>query len=240
MADTPTVVGSAAPAIEPLTDRIKNYEVSRKTVVNEEAAIAFDHSCRENATPAEKLADAVIMRLKDEDRHDFDGAARQTGYGRQDHPHFPGDHFLTNEPLIAKTRLLAAAKAMPKGAHLHIHFNACLLPNVLLDIAKGMDRMFITSDLPLVLAETAMPGSMAGAENFFLCEIQFSILSKANEKDRGDIFSAAYQSRQTMPFREFLARFPRREFGKSAMEWLASKLVFGAAETYDIPQTSRG
>jgi adenosine deaminase CECR1 len=69
---------------------------------------------------------------------------------------------------------------MPKGAYLYIHFNACLLPNVLLDIVNTIDRIFITSDLPLI-----------ERISYDRYEIQFYILSLDKEKP-GNIFDTGY------------------------------------------------
>jgi hypothetical protein len=97
------------------------------------------------------------------------------GYGGQRHPVFFGDHFLSNVEYIERTKLFKIAKAMPKAAHLHIHFNANLDPAFLLNIAYSQPRMFVTSDLPLI-----------SEANVDLCEIQFCIVSEANERDRDE------------------------------------------------------
>jgi adenosine deaminase CECR1 len=47
--------------------------------------------------------------------------------------------FLSNVDLINKTELLKVVKKMPKGAHLHYHFNSCLRPEFLLEQARGRD-----------------------------------------------------------------------------------------------------
>lgn len=46
-----------------------------------------------------------------------------------------GGRYLSNKQVIQKTKLYKLATKAPKGGHLHIHFNSCLKPNVLLDIA---------------------------------------------------------------------------------------------------------
>lgn len=214
-----------------------DYFARRSQFVEEENALAFDNACKQRATPAEKLANAVIQRLRAADDRDvFATAPDIRGHGNQKHPHFAGDHFLSNKRLIEKTQLLRVAKHMPKGAHLHIHFNACLDPSVLLEVARGMDRMFITSDLSLVMNPEPVEDRK---KNYFLCEIQFSILPPEKENP-GDLFSPEYQPRQTMHFQEFLAKFPRNIMKMTAMEWLQHKLVFSESETHDIRQTPRG
>ncbi|EOO01313.1 putative adenosine amp deaminase protein [Phaeoacremonium minimum UCRPA7] len=128
---------------------------------------------------------------------------------------------------------------MPKGAHLHIHFNACLLPNVLIDIAKDMDRMFITSNIPLIQKE-----------NYDKCEVQFAILSPEKENP-GDLFDPSYINRQTMRFKDFIDEFPKyypeqcirkgiNDENSWVKDWLIDKLVFNAEEAHHWLQTVNG
>lgn len=238
---TPAGAAAAADKKQATQTRLREaYDLKRNRVVEEEAAFAFDHSCRVNATAAERLANNVLLRLKKEDEElVYKAAGIHTGYGSQKHHAFAGDHFLTNVPLIQNTKVLRAARRMPKGAHLHIHYNACLAPTVLLNLAKEMDRMFITSDKPLIFLKENKATGKTADENFFLCEIMFSITAPGKE-DPGNLFSPNYKERQTMPFREFLDQFPADIIGKTAMDWLVHKLVFSAEETYDIPQTAAG
>ncbi|KAH7312157.1 hypothetical protein B0I35DRAFT_356233 [Stachybotrys elegans] len=209
------------------------YFALRQKLVDHEKSLDFAHSCRLAASPLERDVDALIQRLKQQDATDvYQQAEPRRGCGGQLHPRFAGDHFLSNEPLIARTRLFQVASMMPKGAHLHIHFNACLLPHVLLDIAKGMDRMFITSDMPLVPTNSF--------ENLEKCELQFSILSPENESP-GNIFSNDYQPRQTMRYTDFLEQFPRYcSSAKPVEQWLMDKLVFSEEEAHGSLQTATG
>ncbi|CAK7242806.1 MAG: hypothetical protein STHCBS139747_004308 [Sporothrix thermara] len=225
-----------APTVE-LANRIEEYNSKRAETVQTEAAMAFDHMCRENATDAEKLADRILLRLKKQDETGiFAKADMRDGYGNQRHKPFPGDHYLSNISLIEATDVFRAARHAPKGAHLHIHYNACLKPRVLLDLAARMDRMFITSDLPLVFSKDS---GDAPHKNFYSCEIQFQITSVKDENP-GNLFSPEYHDRQHMQFCKFLAEFPEKDMKMSAMDWLVSKLVFNELETYDIPQTASG
>ncbi|KFA50882.1 hypothetical protein S40293_02493 [Stachybotrys chartarum IBT 40293] len=209
------------------------YFLLRQRLADRESRLDFDHPCRVAASPLEDRVDRIIQKLRQLDAEDVYGQAQlRRGHGGQLHPRFPGDHFLSNSELITQTRLFNVASMMPKGAHLHIHFNACLLPNVLLELAMTMERMFITSDLPLV------PDN--NYENFHKCEIQFSILSPDKEVP-GNIFSHSYRPRQTMLFKEFLARFPPAVTGdRSPFDWLMNKLVFHEAEVHGAPQTAAG
>ncbi|KAI2621328.1 hypothetical protein GGS21DRAFT_535952 [Xylaria nigripes] len=62
----------------------------------------------------------------------------------------PGDHFINTQHLLEKTQLFHVARIMPKGAHLHLHFNSTLPPEVLLGYAKDMVNMYVWSDHQLL------------------------------------------------------------------------------------------
>lgn len=209
-----------------------DYFQLRRHVMARDKTLDFDYRCHNGASPLEKRVDSIIRILRQRDHKNvYEAAPSRRGHGGQLHRRFAGDHFLSNVDLINQTALLDVARHMPKGAHLHIHFNSCLLPHVLLDIAKGMDRMFITSDLPLVAENNYI--------NFDRCEIQFSLRAIENE-DPGDLFSPDYTPRKTMKFAQFLEWFPNHYDRATADEWLTGKLVFDEDEAHNLHQTAAG
>ncbi|KAI0388551.1 hypothetical protein F5Y17DRAFT_470367 [Xylariaceae sp. FL0594] len=82
-----------------------------------------------------------------------------------------GDHFFHIADHVEETRLFHVARMMPKGAHLHIHFNSMLLPEILLGYAKGMDNMYVWSDYKLTTPEA-----------FEKCRLEFRLFE--NDKVR--------------------------------------------------------
>ncbi|KAL7919055.1 hypothetical protein ACQKWADRAFT_213843 [Trichoderma austrokoningii] len=228
--------------IGPIPD-VASYEKLRAKVVSREDELSFDARLRSQANDMERRVDDIIRSVRKKDEIFFSEQASRKGHHGQQHPRFAGDHFLSNVDLIHETGLFKIASMLPKGAHLHNHFNACLPPQVLLDIAKGMDRMFIMSSLPLVCKEEGENKF----ENFDMCEIQFSIKSRGSE-DAGDLFSPDYQPGRAMKFTEFLNRFSkyytRADVGTNdkikADKWLLNKLVFHEEEAYDLLQTASG
>lgn len=137
----------------------------------------------------EEVANEVLQNARRlDDIQIFEPATRLPGILSQTHERHAGDHFLSNIDLIdgtdpnesprivarrggtsasinlAKSYLLQIAEKMPKGAHLHIHFNATLLPQVLLEKAERMPNMYIWTNVPLMTKE-----------DFDLCEVQFSL-----------------------------------------------------------------
>ncbi|KAI1662234.1 Metallo-dependent hydrolase [Daldinia decipiens] len=125
---------------------------------------------------------------------------------------FAEDHFSRNVHIIDKTRLLKAARSLPKGAHLHLHFNSTLLPEFLLGIAKEMPNMYISSPTHKLRSKS----------DFDNCEIVFTLQStktilddpdagpmleeqKLSSKDlKGpNLFHDDYEPRQLMRYRYF-------------------------------------
>lgn len=206
-----------------------DYEKQRQELRERDRSLGFEHTLASAASPKEQRVDGILQDLKSHDHENVYAAdAEREGFGGQRHPRFAGDHFLSNKALIEKSKVFRIARKLPKGAHLHIHFNACLLPDVLLDLAATMPHMYITSDIPLV-SETSLSRS----------RIQFSIMAQTSSTD--DLFSAAYQGREgAMRFDEFLAKFPSSFDGRDAMAWLRRRLVFGEEEAHGLLQTVDG
>lgn len=220
-----------------------DYGREREEVVTRERVLAFDYLCQVKASQLEIQANQVLQAVRKHDQAKvYEKAPTRRGYGGQEHPRFMGDHFLSNVDLIEQTKLYRVAQEMPKGAHLHIHFNANLLPEVLINIAKEMDRMFITSDMPLV--PVGDDGNSPGYYGRFdQCRIQFSILSPEREKP-GNLFDPNYTERGTMRFQDFLREFDAHYNQKSTKcsvdEWLRNKLVFHEEESHNLLQTPEG
>ncbi|KAK4127284.1 Metallo-dependent hydrolase [Parathielavia appendiculata] len=212
-------------------DKVKEYDILRQRGTLHEGSLGFDYACTKKASKTEIAANEVLQHLKKNDIARFYNKrdTERTGYGGQKHKRFYGDHFLSNVDLIEQTQLFALCQAMPKGAHLHIHFNANLVPSFLLGIAKDQERMFIWSDTPLVHAEA-----------FHLCRIQFSIMNEAavKERGRGNPFDATYGKGQVMQFKQFLKAYPGEE--EAALDWLQRKLVFQEEEAHNLLQTQTG
>ncbi|KAH0433988.1 hypothetical protein CcaCcLH18_05547 [Colletotrichum camelliae] len=230
---------SAAAAAEMNVDE---YMRQRNEIQRRERTLSFDFKATVQASLKERDANAIIQALKADDQRQYDAAKPRLGWGGQMHPRFPADHFLSNLDQIKKTKLFKVACAMPKGAHLHIHFNACLDPSVLLGYAKDMDRMFISSDISL-----APPAEQDDAEYDALdrCKIQFQIIAPSNEKEKlGDIFSPQYacpnsKTRLWYKYSQFLSEFPKLH-GRDTQEWLESKVVFHEEEAHSYLQTVQG
>lgn len=226
---------------------VDDYFRDRDELVKRGGQLGFSHRLAQAAGEAERGAKALIdtVRFNDGVAYYARGEPLASQFDGQRHGRFAGDHFLTNAELIKQTGLYKVARRMPKGAHLHIHFNSCLLPHVLLDIAAGMKNMFMWSTRPLT-----------SAENLDLCEIQFEIrgADKVAASDRGDLFGPDYRTGQAKPqvmrFQDFMRRWDEeratwkddraRFTALSHQQWLVGKLVFSDSEAHDPYQTPAG
>lgn len=210
-----------------------DYQKRRAELKAREGALGFEWKCTSRASPKEQRVNRILQNLK---RHDDENVYAKEpprkGITGQLHPRFAGDHFLSNKALIDRTKVFLLAKRAPKGAHLHIHFNACLQPDVLLNIASEMEQMYITSDVPLHTTDEDHPN------RYGRCKIQFSIMDLTASK--GSLFDQEYRDRTPMKFKEFIKEYPQHHQGASALEWLQEKLVFREEEAHDLPQTVSG
>ncbi|KAI0125269.1 adenosine deaminase [Xylariales sp. AK1849] len=238
-----------------------DYDKDRAELGARGDSLAFDYTLAQAADQLERDADRRLKIMKHNDDVVFyDGAPERKENGGQKHRRFAGDHFMSNADLLETTGLYHVAQRLPKGAHLHIHFNSTLLPNVLLDIAEGMDTMCICSNLPLT-----------SLENLSCCEIQFLVkqddvikteraklledekrtrASKELESEMCNLLSERYQCPQVgqglwMRYNDFRKQWENSEAcrllkGLSSKEWLISKLVFNEQEAHHPAQTADG
>ncbi|KAH8745360.1 hypothetical protein F5883DRAFT_510915 [Diaporthe sp. PMI_573] len=210
-----------------------DYKMRREDLKRREAALDFEWNCASRASHKEQHVNRILQGFKAHDEKNvYSKEPARQGVTGQSHPRVAGDHFLANKALIDRTMVFKLARQAPKGAHLHIHFNACLQPHVLLQIASQMEYMYITSDLPL---HTTDDDHLL---RYRRCRIQFSIMDLTASK--GNLFQAAYVGRRPMIFREFIQEFPQRFHGADALGWLKEKLVFREEEAHDPAQTVKG
>lgn len=93
-----------------------------------------------------------------------------------------GGQFLPNRCRIERSRVFDIARHMPKGCHLHIHFNTELPPEKLLLHARWLqDTMFVRTTQPLLKKE-----------DFEKAEIVFNVMPKTTVT--ASIFSIEYNS----------------------------------------------
>ncbi|KAI1102065.1 Metallo-dependent hydrolase [Jackrogersella minutella] len=166
--------------------------------------LSFQDHMRKHASPEEQAANDVLLKQRQTDDEQL---FRSTG-------RLAEDHFSRNLPIIENTQLLKSARHMPKGAHLHVHFNSTLLPKFLLDIAKEMPNMYISN----------ATHQLRSKSDFDNCEIVFNLRNAETvRKDLAEdlssqgqhifpkdlegpnLFHANYEPRQQMRYQYFRA-----------------------------------
>ncbi|KAI0382192.1 Metallo-dependent hydrolase [Hypomontagnella monticulosa] len=198
--------------------------------------LGFQHAMMKHASAEEQAANEMILGKRRDDEGLYRRSPSLTGLDGKPRQPVAHDHFSRNVEIIEKTQLLKAARQMPKGSHLHLHFNSTLLPGFLLDIAKEMDNMYISSPTH----------KLRSKHDFDNCEIVFQ-LQKIDWSPQDDlssrdargpnIFRNDYELRQTMRYQYFRkmwnqersARLGSSDLWNMDMEcddWLISKLIF--------------
>ncbi|ODH37033.1 hypothetical protein ACO22_02675 [Paracoccidioides brasiliensis] len=191
------------------------YFKALETLQNQEREMAFDATAIAKASKAEKDAASILEAIRRKER------ARLLESGAS-------DQFLANVDLINDncSDLMRAAQRLPKGAHLHCHFNTVLHPSFLVSQARNIKCMFIRSSLSL---NTQL-------DNFKNAAITFSILQDSTKGM--NIFDSNYKPLSWMRYSQFLQKFPGG--WRKAEEWLANKCMMSAEDAHAMEQTTDG
>jgi adenosine deaminase CECR1 len=260
-----------------LTEGVDAYVKAHHQLLKEEEDDAWDRDVRPRATSrskskfemTEKTAALIIHAVREYER--------RVTFGNLPSEAIPGPEtldmggqFLTNKKRMeTESKLFDIAKLVPKGALLHLHFNAELDPERLLEQARTMkDHMYIRSIQPLVTTE-----------DLDKTEMVFNVLDPEEVDPEVDIFSPDYPGTATnwrqenmkakiwMKWSDFQTRFTEK-FPKqreqqrdpilpeeplrgccadpglidlnAAENWLKSKMILSPDEAYGYNQTVNG
>jgi adenosine deaminase CECR1 len=223
---------------------VDDYNKALSTLQFAEKAIAFDAQTTAGSSDTERKAAILVRKLKAYDwDHTYALVRDKHGAKRSQ-----GEHFLGNVDLINTTELFKVAKRMPKGAHLHIHFNSCLPARFLIQQARNIDAMYIRSTLPLTTPE-----------NWAASRISFMVMTPyeaTHEKDAdgnerftklGNVWDLEYVPNRWMPYKEFQKNFEfidERGYilrcTEGAERWLERKMEISEEEAHNTYQTGRG
>ncbi|OBT93927.1 hypothetical protein VE01_08253 [Pseudogymnoascus verrucosus] len=223
-------ISTMADHTTPLT--LDAYNAERASVLAIEREEGFDGRARETASELQNKANEIIVAIRQRDAELVHGG----GLDMLGKVMTPDKHFVGNASNITNTSLFKIAQQMPKGAHLHCHFNSCLPPQFLLRHAKNNAHMYIKSDLAL-----------NSEDNKERAEIQFQMHVIDEEKHLEPTASLLHESYKSSfhaddkrkgwySYDKFLQEYPGGE--SAAEEWLASKLLFTEDEVYGISQTT--
>lgn len=254
-------------------EAIENYRATHNRLLQLERKDAWDHEARPDPTSlsqddqVEQEAAFIIQGIREYERRvTFGNLASEAIPGPNTRD--MGGQFLTNKDRIDNESLLyKIATWVPKGCLLHLHFNAELHPERLLERARSIENIYIRSIRPLLsysdLAQT---------------EMVFNVLDPNQVENNVDIFSSNYPGNATnwktdewkwkvwMPWETFQKAFEKKfgakykqseptsqmkdaqccsEPGRQvnlglAEDWLKKKMVLSEEEAYNPSQTVNG
>lgn len=251
---------------------INEYTQSHARIRTLEEDTAWDRAAKPKLTSRseddrlEREAAKIIHAIREYERREVFGNLASESLPGPDTRDM-GGQFLTNKKRIDQvSKLYEIAKIVPKGGLLHLHFNAELHPERLLEQARLMENMYIRSIRPLLTQE-----------DLDLTETVFNVMDPAVVEPNTNLFSKDYPGTATnwrqdewknkvwmlwSDFqKEFTARFPKKyqqheatiiqETPKSCAEpgqlslnpaenWLKSKMVLSEEEAYGFSQTVNG
>ncbi|RMY42863.1 hypothetical protein D0863_16343, partial [Hortaea werneckii] len=153
-----------------------------------------------------------------------------------------GGQFLPNKSRMERSLVFDISRHMPKGCHLHIHFNTELPPELLLSRARKLnDTMFVRTTRPLLTKD-----------DFEKAEVVFNVMPSTTTS--AEIFSMEYNpdvkaenANPWMRWADFRLSFPhdlvheeRPEGLGDAECWAREKMTLTAERVYSDKQTTNG
>jgi len=231
----PTVKEAFESSIENVGDSCKRFERSRKHILDKERVYGWDREAKESASEAERKAVIIVSRIREYERANlFGNIASESIPGPETLD--MGGQFLTNRNRIENGSLLfKIAKEMPKGAHLHLHFNAELDSREFIVKARDLpDNMFIRSTRPLL-----------SDEDYDDAEMVFNVMP--SNTPTADCFSHEYKpawktpdAKPWMKWSVFKKELAKRRPELDPETWIRNKMVLSEEEVYGISQTVNG
>ena len=224
------------------------FATSRQNLINSEKEAAWYAPAKLRASRAERDAQQIIFRIREAERIDTEL------FGNLPSEAIPnantrdmGGRFLANKPRIERSKIFEIARRMPKGAHLHIHFNSELPPDVLLPLARSPHVEHT------LCVRTTQP--LRTRQDFLDAEVALNVFPKDAPKAQADCFSAEYSptvkpvnnsSGNYMLWKDFREKFPvdvdyEPVEGLSPAEcWVREKMVVMLDKAYSATQTHNG
>ena len=137
----------------------ERYDKERRSLLEQEEETSWYRKKKLSASDNEKEAAEIVCIIREDERDNYFGNRASEAIPGPETLDM-GGQFLTNRERIEGSKVYRISKRMPKGAHLHLHFNAELEPERLLQEARKVPNMYIRSTQPLLteddLAKTEM------------------------------------------------------------------------------------
>ena len=219
------------------------YRDDRSRLLQSERLTAWDAQTRSTASPEEMRAQNIVFQIREQERNDVEIFGNVPGEAIPAPTSLDmGGRFLVNASSIERSKIFRIARHMPKGAHLHLHFNSEVPAEVLLpETRKMIDTMFVRSTRPL-----------CSQGDFDDTEIVFNVLPK--ETRRADIYSPDYNpdwkdssNAAWMRWHDFRDQFPQDLNSlapvkdlDNAERWVREKMIITTELAYHDRQTHNG
>ncbi|KIW03837.1 uncharacterized protein PV09_05136 [Verruconis gallopava] len=213
-----------------------DYEQRKKDLISRERNIAWDKKAIDTASKIEQRAGTIIWKIREHERDNLFGNIASEAIPGPETLDMGGQFLSNRERVVKQSYLYRIALKMPKGCHLHLHFNAELAPDILIKKAGEQPNMFIRSTQPIL-----------SDKDYAETEIVFNVLPE--DTPTADIWSPDYNpdfksagARPWMRWADFQSEFrKRRKHGENdAEEWVRSKMVLSEQEVYGMEQTTNG
>ncbi|KAF7195496.1 Adenosine deaminase 2 [Pseudocercospora fuligena] len=205
MSDSKPAARHSKPSMARPIPNHDEYELERSRLLEDERGQLWYKNVPRASSSTETSANAIITRIREDERIGLFGEMPSEAVPADDLRDL-GGRFLVNKERIDKSDLLQIAKRMPKGTHLHLHFNTQLPPERLIAHARKLaDTMYIRSDRHL-----------STADNFNQAEIVFEV--RPNSTLESDIFSLNYDP---LP-----VEGNKKDFSRSWMRWSTFRHAF--------------
>jgi len=212
------------------------YQDACETLIREDREHSWDEQARLRASSSERRAARIVTTLRENERKDVFGdmpGESLPGAGTRD----MGGRFLLNKSKIEGSEIFRIAQKLPKGCHLHVHFNAEMPPSELLVKARSLpDTLFVHSSTRLLTEK-----------DFADAEITFKVQRVDTEST--DVLSSSYdpEAESWMKWTFFRESFPGWLKIKClspqldrAESWAAEKILITAEKAYHVNQTHNG
>ncbi|KAI9682865.1 MAG: hypothetical protein M1829_006299 [Trizodia sp. TS-e1964] len=199
---------------------IQKYFQGRDALIEEEKKQRSDHAFRQSLSPAGLEADAIVSRVRREERLTVWSAHFEDGLSQEPAGSiFPGMMYALAKERMQKTKLWEIVRRMPKGALLHAHLDAMIDLDFLFEMALSTPGMHISSPLALPTTE--------GRES---ASIRF-IYSNTQLITSGDIWTEQYRPFTLVPIVLAAENFPG---GRTAfLAWLKQRCTITAEESLE-------
>ncbi|KAI6911161.1 Metallo-dependent hydrolase [Hortaea werneckii] len=219
------------------------YRTRRKNLLIAERDQAWGLKARKEASDVENDAASIVSKIREHERRDPKLYGNLPGEAVPDpEVRDMGGQFLSNKSRIEWSRVFDMARHIPKGCHLHLHFNTELPSELLLPHARRLEETMFVRTTRRLVAE----------DDFDKAEIVFNVMPKTTVT--ADIFSTGYNpdlkaeyATPWMRWVDFRSRFPsglmyeERPKGFDEAEcWALEKMALTAEQVYSDKQTING